>query len=385
MKSAFTKILFSLSLLTASCGGSPDLESPETLQFPEIETGMEQAQILTAPDGGLHLVWTTRGNDGIDLFMSSSEGRSFSGPVRVNDVPGSINPITIDEMRPSVAIGAGGDVAVAWTDDAFDIQVAQSGDGGQTFGESIQLNQDEGEALQEFPAIAFDASGILHGVWLDPRIAEEGLEEPADLYYARIEDSAITEMNLTAFQDSTVCGCCLPHLRVEPEGAMTITFRNTTDDGYRDPFRIVGNVDGRFGAPERVSPPIWQIELCPIAGPIGVEDMTLWLDGSLDYRRLLSSFDPDTPPDVVLEDSPDWLLLAPPRLVSGLSEGRQVVLVPGDPTSFLMTVNEHSWSVLEDDMPYWAASATIHDGQLLTVGVVDGTLQHESRTFRIDD
>ncbi len=88
-------------------------------------------------------------------------------------------------MRPAIAFGSNREVGLAWTDEAYDIQVAMSSDGGRSFGESIRLNQDEGEALQEFPDLAFGPDGVLHAVWLDPRIAEEGYEEPADLYYAR--------------------------------------------------------------------------------------------------------------------------------------------------------------------------------------------------------
>ena len=380
MTSTSKLVLFLMSVWLASCA-----RTAEPPQFPELSTGLEQAQVLTAPDGELLLVWTARGDGGIDLFMSRSFDGSFSEPVRINNVAGSINSITIDEMRPSVAQGQNGEIAVAWTDDAFDIQVAQSHDGGRTFGESIRLNQDHGEALQEFPAIAFDTSGVLHGVWRDPREAGEGLEEPADLYYARVDEGQVSEMNLTGSQESTVCGCCRPEIQIGPDGGVVITFRNTTNDGYRDPFKIVGSVDGRFGVPERVSPPIWQIELCPIAGPIGVRDMTLWLDGSTGYRRLLSAFGSNAAPAVLLEDSDESFLLVPPRMVSGLAEEQPIILVPSDPRSFLMTPTGHSWSVIDDDLPNWSASAAMYAGQLILVGVINGALRQETRSLHIDD
>ena len=269
--------------------------------FPEFGPNVSQPQLQAIGGEGLLLVWKQRGPDGSDLFVSYSDGGSFSAPMRINDVAGSVNRSPIDEMRASVSIGPGDKVAVAWTDRGFDIRVAV-GDIGGRFEPAVKLNQTEGRVLQEFPSISFDAAGVIHAVWLDPRVAErERAEEPADLYYARLEDGVVTERNLTADQDSSVCGCCLPDIRVGDNGRLTITFRNTTADGYRDPFKIVETSGGHLGSPEPVSPPIWKINACPVAGPISVGERTLWFDGSTGRRRLLSSSDPDE----VIEDSDD--------------------------------------------------------------------------------
>ena len=349
-------------------------------QFPDLGSNIAQPQIMTSPDGELLLSWTARENGDYNLFVSTWDGDAFSEAVQVNTGP--LNTIPIDEMRPAIAIGTEGRVALVWTDREFDIQTAMSLDGGRSFGAPIRLNQDEGTALQEFPTIAFDPEGVLHAAWMDPRIAEEGEEEPADLYYAEIRDGVVQEKNLTASQESSVCGCCLPHIQVESNGNLTITFRNTVD-GYRDPFRVVRTPDGAFGEPEPVSPPVWQINLCPIAGPIAVGDMTLWFDGSTDRRRLLSSFSTDRAPDVVLEDSDEWFLDVPPRRVSGILSDTPILLLPSVP-SYLLRADGHSWSVVADDLPNWATSAAVHEGTLLLVGVADGRFMHESRAFSID-
>ena len=354
-------------------------------QFPDMgPTSVYHIELAAVPDGGLVLVWTQYSDGGVDLFAARSMGDTFSPPVRVNRAPGSLNTIPIDEMRPSVAVGPGGRVAIAWTDADFDVHAAISTDGGRSFGAPLRLNQDTGDALQEFPDLAFDAGGVLHAVWNDPRIAE-GFEEPADLYYARIENGRVAERNLTANQEASVCGCCLPHIRTEANLGLTITFRNTTDDGYRDPFRITAGPDGRFSEPRRVSPPIWEIDACPIAGPIGIGDMTLWLDGSTGVRRLLSAWDPSRMPDVVLTDGAMWSLRYPPRLISASDSDTPLLLVPGRPASYVLGVRGHSWRVVEHDLPGWATSAAIRDGRLLIVGVSpEGSFQHETREFDID-
>jgi len=186
---------FFLSLLVAMIA-SVGVASAQS--FPEFGPNVSQPQVEATRDGGLLFVWKQRGPDGSDLFISYSDGGSFSAPMRINDVAGSVNRSPIDEMRASVSIGPDDKVAVAWTDRGFDIRAA-IGDIGGRFEPSVKLNQTEGRVLQEFPSISFDSAGVLHAVWLDPRVAQrERAEEPADLYYARVEDGAITERNLTA-------------------------------------------------------------------------------------------------------------------------------------------------------------------------------------------
>jgi hypothetical protein len=305
-------------------------------------------------------------------------------PVRVNSGAGSVNRIQIDEMRPSIDTGPGERVAVAWTDTSFDIQVSISSDGGRSFPPSVRLNRDDtADILQEFPAIAFDADGRLHAVWLDPRVAGRGLEEPADLYYTLVDADGRPglEENLTADQDSSVCGCCLPDIRVSADGTVEITFRNTTEDGYRDPFRITGRA-GAFPSPRRLSPPVWRIDACPVAGPIGVGDGVLWLDASTGQRRLLSSYNAETEPEVVLSDGAGGNLRFPPRLVEGLPGETPVVLVPMTGHSRLIVPEGLSWRVAAADLPEWVTSAALHVGRLLMTGT-EGGFRIESRAFDI--
>ncbi len=387
-RSAFPMFLLSLCVITA-LGCTQPVEPVEPvmtapISIPDLDN-VDNPQIVATPDGGLFMAWTERRESffGFDLYVSTLEDGTFSEPVQVNGADRPLNSVPIDEMRPAIAFGSNREVGLAWTDEAYDIQVALSSDGGRSFGESIRLNQDEGEALQEFPDIAFGSDGVLHAVWLDPRIAEEGLEEPADLYYARIVGGVAREQNLTASQESSVCGCCLPDIKVLADGNLAVTFRNTAD-GYRDPFRVMGTSDGEFGEAARVSPPMWEIEICPIAGPIAVDDMTLWFDGSLGYQRLLSAYDPAEAPDVVLEDTDDWFMNYPPRPVSGTPVGTTILLLPAQSTGRLLDHDGHQWRVIAEDVPEWATSAALYQGRLILIGGEGGILRSETRDFSVE-
>ena len=386
-RTAYAVFLFSICITTiVGCTGAVESVPTDPVVIPDLE-GVDLPQIAASPDGDLLMAWTVRREggffEGFDLFVSTTLDNSFSDPVRVNADDFPLHSIPIDEMRPAIAFGPSGAVALAWTDDFFDIRVATSSDGGHSFAPSLRLNQDEGDALQEFPDIAYGPDGVLHAVWLDPRIAEEGFEEPADLYYARIEDGEVTERNLTASQESSVCGCCLPNINVEPDGSLVVVFRNTTPTGYRDPFRVAGTSNGQFGDPTPVSPPIWQIEACPVAGPIGVDDMTLWFDGSTGHKRLLSAWNPDQTPDIILEDSGERLLDYPPRRVLGTPAQTTMLLVPAQPSSYLLNREGHVWSIVADDLPGWATSAVFHEGRLMVVGTDAGAFQSDTRDFEI--
>jgi hypothetical protein len=376
-------ILVLLALVTACASAPSEVEAPaepgELIEIPSLGSTAQLPQLIATSDGGLLLVWTARGDDGVDVFGARAEGDTYTAPVRINGAVGSVNVITIDEMRPALATAPGGLMAVAWTDTEYDIQVAISNDDGTTFDAPFRLNQDEGEALQEFPSIAFDDNGILHAAWLDPRIAEDGLEEPADLYYARVENGVISEQNLTANQESSVCGCCLPDVQIDADN-IVVTFRNTTADGYRDPFQVHGTVAGDFDAPNAVTAPVWQINACPVSGPIGIGDQVLWIDGSLGTRRLLESQGDGNPPKVVLEDTDDWFLDYPPRRITGTAPDSLMLLLPAVP-AYILRRDGDEWTVLADDLPPWVLSAAQVGDELVMVGTTGDNFVQARRSF----
>lgn len=367
------------SALLVSCVGSTTATTTLDLAdvaFPEPTTTVEQVEILASNDGALLLAWTSPGDGGRDVWLSVIDEGEFSAPVLVSDLPST--ELVMDEMRPALAIGPGGRVAVAWATQDWDIQVAISDDGGATFAPSLRMNGDQGEAIQVLPVVAFDEEGALHAVWLDPRDAPPLAEEPADVYHAVVRDGVATEQNLTALQESSVCGCCRPHLQVT-DGRVVVTFRNTTAEGYRDPFQVSGTADGEFRQPSPSSPPTWQIDACPIAGPVGFGEDVIWLDGSQGHARILGSGGVETTPQVVVESEGEVRVTAGPREVTGWE--RAAALVPATPSSRLYQLEDDAWVEILGDLPDWAAGAAVHRGRLVVVGTHRGELMHEIKSL----
>jgi hypothetical protein len=86
----------------------------------------------------------------------------------------------------------------------------------------------------------------------------------------------------------------------------------------------------------------------------------------------LWSTDASAAPDVLLTDREGLVLTHSPRRVSGRDSW---VLLGAKPHGLLLSPNENSWQVVRDDLPPWASSAAVKDGQLILVGNDEGKLQ----------
>jgi hypothetical protein len=84
---------------------------------------------------------------------------------------------------------------------------------------------------------------------------------------------------LTADQDDSICGCCRVDVDVRSDDRLVIAFRNT-GGGYRDMFRIEAGADRVFGEPARLGPLMWELNGCPVIGPLNVGEVTLWSEAS---------------------------------------------------------------------------------------------------------
>jgi hypothetical protein len=326
----------------------------------------------------LYVVWRETGKGSSNLFIAR-RGVSdiFSPPVRINDVLDSVQSGDRDEMR--VGVGVAGDfVGVAWITEDSDVRAAISRDGGRHFEKSVNLNSDEGAgAYRGFVGTDVDARGVLHAAWIDARYAPPGSEEPAELMYARVADGVAFEQNLTADQPDSICGCCRVDLDVQGE-SVVIAFRNA-EGGYRDIFRVVGDLGGDFVSPARLGPPMWKLYGCPTFGPANVGDTTIWGEGSTDKRRLLAATNTGGDFKLLLEDNDDWWIARPPRAV--VNSAKPMILVPGEPTGKLLVDEGESWRVVADDLPRWAMSAVLEESELTLVGAIKGEIRVQIRSL----
>ena len=361
---------------------APEHDSPaptygpmESLAFLR-ERDVHQPQFAFADDGTVYVVWWEAGAGGSNLFLSRrGPSRAFDPPVRINDVTDSVLNVDLDETRAEVGL-AGDVVGIAWITRDRDVRAAISRDGGASFEPSVKLNSDEGQKVYRgFVGTDVDRRGVLHAAWIDGRYAPRGREEPAELMYARVEAGGAAEQNLTAEQTDSICGCCRIDVEVRGE-SVVIAFRNT-EDGYRDIFRVDGDLDGSFGAPARLGPPMWELRGCPTFGPANVGNTTIWGEASTGHRRLLAAGDSQGDFQVLLEDSDEWSIERPARPVVGSSE--TMILVPGRPTGRMLVAEGERWRVVAEDLPSWAMSAMLESGELALLGATKGVVETQIR------
>ena len=395
-----------VSLLTSGCM-EPSAPDP-TVQSSRLETtsaskvnslsqlpgGLEfmntrrvfEPQMTYLRDGTLVLIWRETGEAGSNLYSSvRAPDGTFGSPVRVNDAAHTVESITLDGMRAAIAVGSDSTIAVAWSDTRAQIRVAVSTDAGINFEPSIRLDQSGEPAYRGFPAISFDRLGDLHAIWIDSRFAEDFAEEPADLYYAKVSDGEVKEQNLTEEQQPSICGCCRTFINAADE-SLKMTFRNTTAGGYRDPYTISRSQDGEFSAPQSVTDPLWELTGCPMAGPILAGDEVLWYDGSTGKKLTMVSSPGQRQARRVFDDEErgDWIGRQPPRAVSTKGGTGSVLLLPGHPTSRLISRGESGWHAVADDLPSWSMSGAYADGQLDLVGAApSGEFRFERRGIAV--
>jgi len=106
-----------------------------------------------------------------------------------------------NKWSPTIAAD-GEKVYVAWADFRnynWDIFLARSDDGGQTFGANVRVDDFAGlERINERPSLAADAAGTVHAVWTDLRAREPD----TNIFYTRSVDAGASFPPAVQLDDS---------------------------------------------------------------------------------------------------------------------------------------------------------------------------------------
>ena len=201
--------------------------------------------IAAAPDGHVIAAWTEY--DGrLWVARSGNGGRNFSKPVRVAG-----EPPAPPARAPALAIGADRAVVLAWTtgdDDAADIWIARSSDGGASFLAPRPAAVTAG--YSDAPKLAFDASGALHLVHAESR---GGPFEPSSIRHLRSVDSGRSfgpASEISRPLPTGYAGAGFPSLGIDARGRVVVMWellRESTLSPYG--LAVAVSEDGtKFGA-----------------------------------------------------------------------------------------------------------------------------------------
>lgn len=231
---------------------------------------------------------------GQQIFVSHSRdaGKTFSEAVTVNRQPELIS--ADGEARPQIAV-AGQRVYLSWTQAlpqpfAGHVRFSVSDDGGQTFSEPVNVNDDSRPITHRFNAMLADAGGVTLA-WIDKR---DGTGNPdyrgAAIYTARSTDGGHSFDTNRKLADNS-CECCRLGLATDSDGMPVVFWRQIFGKNVRD-FALA-----RLDEPlRRVSEDGWEIDACPHHGGALAIDSEgsrhiVWFTGAekspgLHYRRI---------------------------------------------------------------------------------------------------
>lgn len=242
-------------------------QAPARARRPRPVLGMGAA---LAPDGSLCTLRLQAGR--LVLQRSADGGARWSAP-QVLDT-GSDGIAADGESWPKLAFGPGGQAVVTYTMPLSRpytgaIRLLRSDDGGARFAPPATVHHDRQEITHRFDAVAFDARGRLHVVWIDKRDLER--EQAAGrayigaaIYRAESADGGASFGPDTKVADAS-CECCRIALAPTPEGGMAALWRHAFPGNVRD--HAFARLEAGAPPPVRASEDGWVIAGCPHHGP----------------------------------------------------------------------------------------------------------------------
>jgi hypothetical protein len=207
-----------------------------------IDSGNITATTMDPSTGTFYVIYFKTENNISNLYLvRSDDGKTFSQPVRVNDVQGDATPD--DVSPPAITVASNGEVYILWTTSEYSdklkangfpwgmssLRLAHSTDGGQTFSKAIHVAENEGSFGRDFEnlAVAPDGKTVYVG-WLND--AGYFQDDPSKgngspVVVARSTDGGNTFQHSIPVDNSPSCPCCKVNLVVDKDGTLYVSWR----------------------------------------------------------------------------------------------------------------------------------------------------------------
>jgi hypothetical protein len=220
-------------------------------------------------DGSLLLSWMQRDDVGATLRFSRLEGDTWQTPLDVITDPDMF--VNWADLPSVVPLNEGHWVAhwlskSAAAPYAYDVLVARSSDGGQSWSAPVRPHRDGTPTEHGFVSLhaAGDSTAL---IWLDGRNTAAQTEVPAaasmTLRGAIIDPQG--RLNGEQLIDDRVCDCCQTDVAISSNGPIAV-YRNRTVDEIRDIY-ITRFVKGKWQPGTPIADDGWVISGCPVNGP----------------------------------------------------------------------------------------------------------------------
>ena len=292
-------VLMTVALTSARAtgfGAEPWFRSLEKLHTP-AGTNSGSPNLFASTDGQVYLSWLEPLDDvRYALRFAVREAQGWSPPRTIAE--GSDWFVNWANF-PSLTVLADGRLAAHWLVKSnnglygYDVHIAFSSDGGETWGPAIIPYNDNTQTPHGFVSLLPWNKTELLAVWLDGRLMAKLDPSVMTLRAALLDKTGglIEETQL----DEYVCTCCQTATVATPDGAV-IAYRDRSVDEVRD-IALVRFQDGRWTQPQLLHEDGWQIAGCPVNGPAlaaaGQRVAAVWFTGAGDKARVLLAFSDD--------------------------------------------------------------------------------------------
>jgi hypothetical protein len=208
------------------------------------------------------------------LFAQSSPdaGNNWGAP-KLLDI-GDDRVSADGENRPKLAFGPAGLVVISYTKPLSkpytgDIRLLRSTDGGKSFAAPVTVHANRQLITHRFESIAFDATGVLHTVWIDKRELESSKARGKPYRGAALYRNESTDGGASFGPDIKLadhsCECCRIALSPTPEGGMAAMWRHVFEPNQRD--HAFARLEGAAPTLQRATLDRWAVDGCPHHGP----------------------------------------------------------------------------------------------------------------------
>lgn len=222
----------------------------------------KQPQAAVGDDGSVHLVYGI--GDAVQYCQSLDEGSTFAKPRQAFRVPnmslGMRRGPRIAKTNAAIVVTAIGGQMGKGRDG--DVLAWHSTDNGKTWQGPVRVNDVADSAREGLHAMASGANGSVWCVWLDLR------DKKSEIYATVSKDSGATwEPNRCVYRspDGSVCECCHPSVIVGGN-SVHVMFRNSLG-GNRDMYVTSSTDDGKsFSEARKLGTGSWQLDACPMDG-----------------------------------------------------------------------------------------------------------------------
>lgn len=280
MHSAAAALCFGVGMLLAGVGahahehpaGAPRHDMSAMWAQQRQQTSSLAVSLAADEQGRWWLAKMEKGQ--VLVSHSRDQGQSFSTPVAVNPLPEAI--LATGQNRPKIA-ARDGVVVVTWAQAlpkvfAGHVRFARSTDAGRSFSAPQTINDNLDEIGHSFPTLVLGDGGRLAIAWLDGRDKLKAAGKKADaasnatrgssIYYALSADGGRSFAANRRLAAST-CECCRIGLAMTPEGVPVALWRHIFGNNIRDfaSARLEPQASVR-----RASEDQWQVAACPHHG-----------------------------------------------------------------------------------------------------------------------